>query len=163
MMKKWKTWSLKDKRLRLFYDYVPLDHTLLVNQWALTDGGIIGRNKKGEVKEGYFSSLFFDGEKCYHLERVRLVCSSNNESEYSAVIDTMVAIVDHYNFDRINMPKGIVIYTDSELVINQINNKWRVKAENLINFYKAAHQLSNEWRFKLTWVSGKIVKEVLGH
>ncbi len=70
---------------------------------------------------------------------------TNNELEYLAVIYALEYINNNYKH------KGVTIYTDSLLVTNQINGKWRVTTERLIPLYNKCIRKMTE-KIKVVWV-----------
>ncbi len=67
---------------------------------------------------------------------------TNNESEYMAVIH---ALKDNKNDD-------IDIYSDSQLIVNQINKKWKIKEKGLKKLADEIWKLSENREVKLYWV-----------
>ena len=63
--------------------------------------------------------------------------TTNNEAEYSGLLLGLNYLVDNNNYWKSNLQ----IQGDSLLVISQISNKWKVKAENLKPFHKQAKDL----------------------
>jgi len=67
---------------------------------------------------------------------------TNNIAEYKAVIRAM------REAKKLKV-KGIVINSDSQLVVNQLNGKFRVKNEGLKPAYKEAKKLMGGMKVKL--------------
>lgn len=63
---------------------------------------------------------------------------TNNQAEYEAFITSLYASRRFKN-------KEISIFTDSLLIANQINGKWRVKDANILSLYKKAKSLLTEY------------------
>ena len=53
---------------------------------------------------------------------------TNNEAEYKAIIKALEKAVEYTGWQ-------VEIYSDSELVINQINGEWRIKKNHLKDLY----------------------------
>lgn len=71
---------------------------------------------------------------------------TNNELEYLAVIYTL----EYINTNKL---KDITIYSDSKLIVNQLNNKWRVTNNKLSTLYeKAATKMLKCCGVQLKWV-----------
>jgi len=66
---------------------------------------------------------------------------TSNEMEYEGVISALQIAKD-----------GDTIYSDSQLVINQLTKKWKVKARNLISRYNYAKELYFNKNVKLLWI-----------
>ena len=71
--------------------------------------------------------------------------NTNNELEYLALIYALEYINNNYS------DKPVLIHTDSMLVANQINGKWRITTEHLIPLYEKARRKLNKLT-KITWV-----------
>ena len=70
---------------------------------------------------------------------------TNNELEYLALIYALEYINNNYS------DKPVLICSDSMLIVNQINGKWRVTTEHLIPLYEKAVKKMNKLT-KITWV-----------
>ena len=66
---------------------------------------------------------------------------TNNEMEYDGVIYALQLAKD-----------GDTIYSDSQLVVNQLTKNWKVKARNLISRYNYAKELFSNKNVKLLWI-----------
>lgn len=109
---------------------------------AFTDGGCRVTNpglgacafvlkKNGEVLH---TSGTFLGERV-----------SNNEAEYKGLISLL-------EYVRTNKLFGVLIYTDSQLMANQVNGVFRSAAPNLIKMRNYAQFLIAESTSQLKWV-----------
>jgi len=88
-------------------------------------GIVIDKNNK---KTGYY---FYTGH------------STNNEAEYKALIEAL-NIAKKLSFENVN------IFSDSELVCNQINGIYKVKSESLLTLNIMAKQLIDNFKtFKI--------------
>lgn len=73
---------------------------------------------------------------------------TNNEAEYAAILEALnwLSNKNHEN-------KQILIYSDSKLVVNQLNNKWQIKKKNLYYFYVAIKKTLNAFdNVKIRWI-----------
>ena len=68
--------------------------------------------------------------------------STNNEAEYTGLI---IGLKDAINLGI----KDLIVEGDSLLVINQMNGIYKVKSENLIELYKEATSLKNQFDYIL--------------
>jgi ribonuclease HI len=65
--------------------------------------------------------------------------ATNNTAEYHAIIIALRAAQ--------KIHKGpIQIYTDSNLAVNQITNKWKINQPHLYEYVKEIHQLMNNFQ-----------------
>lgn len=71
---------------------------------------------------------------------------TNNMSEYHALL---VALSEANNIGALD----IEIFTDSDLVANQINKRWRVKHHNIKPLHRQAMLILSSFRdFSITWI-----------
>jgi len=66
---------------------------------------------------------------------------TNNQAEYSAVIFALEKIKHLFGKDKVKNLK-VIIYSDSELIVNQINNKYKILEPELGNYFIKFHNLS---------------------
>lgn len=72
---------------------------------------------------------------------------SNNVAEYTALIEALRKCIElGYGGEEIH------IYSDSQLVVHQLNNSWRVKSPNIIPLWKKAMELCNNRDIKIEWI-----------
>lgn len=126
------------------------------------DGGS-RRNGSGD-SEGYYSFAVIHNGNVVKI--VRGVCeipgATNNQMEYDALLNSL-----RYSIDlaaRAGRPVKLTVKTDSSLVVNQVNGKWKVKNEDLdiareaVEYY--ASQLSG---FAIEWQPRERTVAILGH
>ena len=70
---------------------------------------------------------------------------TNNELEYLALLYALSYIRNNYR------SKNITIYSDSLLVVNQINQKWRITTEHLLPLYEKCKRKLTD-KIKIVWV-----------
>jgi ribonuclease HI len=81
--------------------------------------------------------------------------ASNNVAEYSALIKGLEWLRNH---DFLESP--IVVQGDSSLVVNQIKGKFKVKALRIIELYRRAKSLLDEFgNIRVEWVNRSQNKE----
>jgi ribonuclease HI len=111
-----------------------------------TDGACDLKRRRG----GY---AFFTGEK--------IVCgpvidATNNIAEYTAVIKLLEYLI--------SIKQSIVgetfIYTDSELVVNQLNGIYRVRHPNMIPLHQRAKELLRNMRVSVRWIPRDQISEI---
>ena len=84
---------------------------------------------------------------------------TSNESEYMAVIKALEFLSKEVPPDA-----NILIQSDSKLVVLQCKRKWRVKARNLRPLRARVFDLMKRFgNVEFQWISGKEVKQILGH
>ena len=78
---------------------------------------------------------------------------TNNEAEYLALIEILKKIISF-------KIKKIKIFGDTQLIVNQINGRYRIKQDNMKHLYRQAKALLShipEW--KLEWIKRSKNKE----
>lgn len=86
--------------------------------------------------------------------RYRKKNPTNNELEYLALLYALGYVRDKYKC------RQVTIYSDSQLIVNQMNGKWRVTTPNLIDLHdKCSRMITN--KIKLKWISRKF--NLAGH
>jgi ribonuclease HI len=98
--------------------------------WYVDGSGWNGKRSAFCVKSGDFQDISEFTEPL-----------TNNDMEYGAVIMALMLCRD-----------GDTIYSDSQLVVNQVVNNWKVNALNLKEKNKLAKQLLKERDAKLVWI-----------
>jgi ribonuclease HI len=76
---------------------------------------------------------------------------TNNVAEYEAVLAGLLMC---WSSDDIKDP---LIYSDSQLVVNQVNGKWSCNAKALIPLHFSIQQIAKDYRFRLFQVPRNVV------
>lgn len=72
---------------------------------------------------------------------------TNNVAEYTALIYALKEI------KRLGLEnKFLTIRSDSQLLVNQMNRKWAVKAPLIVSLYKLAKDLVNRLHYRVEWI-----------
>ncbi len=79
------------------------------------------RSNPGDASIGV--SILLDGKEVHTISK-KIGIATNNEAEYQALIDGLNYCVD-------NSIKEIKVFLDSNLVVEQVNKNFKVKAGNL--------------------------------
>lgn len=79
---------------------------------------------------------------------------TNNELEYLALLYALQYIKDKHN------DKQVTIYSDSKLIVNQINGNYRITTDSLLILYNKCKPMMNK-KIKLVWLSRKF--NLAGH
>jgi ribonuclease HI len=80
------------------------------------------------------------------IVKTRGVNPTNNELEYLALLYALEYIANNYK------KRNITIYSDSMLIVNQINGKWRVTTPKLTPLWNKCMKLVTD-KMKIKWVS----------
>lgn len=119
------------------------------------DGGCLGNEAHGK-REAYGS--ISDGRT---FERFQFAdAQTNNEAEYRILI----ALLGNLLHDRVDPEKPQTdIYTDSQLLVGQLTQGWKVKANNLLSLHKEAASGLRKTGARLIKVPRDQIVEKLGH
>ena len=95
------------------------------------------RSNPGDASIGI--SILLDGKEVHTISK-KIGIATNNEAEYQALIDGLNYCVD-------NSIKEIEVFLDSNLVVEQVNKNFKVKAANLKVLNSKAEELIKEFKF----------------
>ncbi|MFA6250602.1 MAG: ribonuclease HI family protein [Candidatus Shapirobacteria bacterium] len=99
-----------------------------------TDGGARGNPGiagYGFVLKNDTGDILYQGKKFLGVK-------TNNEAEYLGLIAALAYLTDHLSAYS---PASLNIFSDSELLINQLRGRYKVKAPNLKPLFAAASDL----------------------
>jgi len=77
---------------------------------------------------------------------------TNNEAEYEALISALLICSMSTEID------DPIIYSDSAVVVNQVNGKWKCTTKGLIPLLMSVNIIKNEYRFRLIQVPRDYVR-----
>jgi ribonuclease HI len=85
--------------------------------------------------------------------------TTNNEAEYATLINLLKYLKDNWNEDE------VLIRMDSQLVIDTMSGLKGVNGNALKIFHKQAQTLKKACKFniRITWITGDLMKVILGH
>ena len=95
------------------------------------------RSNPGDASIGV--SILLDGKEVETISK-KIGIATNNEAEYQALIDGLNYCVD-------NSIKEIEVFLDSNLVVEQVNKNFKVKAANLKVLNFKVEELIKEFKF----------------
>ena len=95
------------------------------------------RSNPGDASIGV--SILLDGKEVHAISK-KIGIATNNEAEYQALIDGLNFCID-------NSIKEIEVFLDSNLVVEQVNKNFKVKAENLKELNSKVDELIQEFNF----------------
>ena len=95
------------------------------------------RSNPGDASIGI--SILLDGKEVHTISK-KIGNATNNEAEYQALIDGLNYCVD-------NSIKEIQVFLDSNLVVEQVNKNFKVKAGNLKVLNSKVDDLIQEFNF----------------
>jgi ribonuclease HI len=109
---------------------------------AYFDGAAI--NNPGPAGIGYV--ILNDNNEIIWKHSEAIGIATNNEAEYQALIVLAKKLVDK----KID---NVVIYGDSQLVVNQVNGKWRINHQHLFKLHREVCNILSEINnWQLHWV-----------
>ncbi|NTU74299.1 ribonuclease HI family protein [Candidatus Roizmanbacteria bacterium] len=91
-----------------------------------TDGGSL--NNPGEAASAY---VIFQESTLLTENAVRIGIASNNIAEYSALIFALEKVIELIDTHQITQPESISVYSDSQLMISQLNGVYKIKHEGM--------------------------------
>ena len=95
------------------------------------------RSNPGDASIGI--SILLDGKEVHTISK-KIGIATNNEAEYQSLIDGLNYCVD-------NSIKEIEVFLDSNLVVEQVNKNFKVKAGNLKVLNSKVDDLIQEFNF----------------
>lgn len=125
------------------------------------DGGSLGNPGKG-----YGSFHLADRNGFESIERLEFGDDvTNNQAEYRTFIAGIEAAISHANARSLDpISQSICIKTDSKLVVEQVNGRWKVKHPGLQPLCAEARRLLSKFgRTELTWHPRDRTVKLLGH
>lgn len=121
---------------------------------AYCDGGCSGNG--GVSARGYGSFRIVGDDGTDEIQRFDYGSITNNAAEYRALIDLL-------EYLEIKNIKGIQVFTDSALLVNQVLGNWKVKAIHLQAYRDKAAQLVKATESRLDWLPRGNIVDKLGH
>ena len=122
-----------------------------MNIEVFCDGASRGQGQK-KVGEAACATVVYKNRKKGAQFARGLGQRSNNEAEYEAVIAGLLVCSMSDFLDPI-------IYTDSAVVANQINGKWKCKNESLMPLLMTIEDIREEYKFRVFQVPRNFVWE----
>jgi ribonuclease HI len=129
---------------------------------AVVDGGSRGN---GAANEGYGSYVLSTRDGRKETIRLDLGTATNNEAEYQTLIAALKDLVGRIQrADRAPSGYSLLAHTDSQLMVGQLTQGWKVKAANLRPLVDEAKSLMQAFgRCDLVKVPRDEIVRVLGH
>jgi ribonuclease HI len=129
---------------------------------AVVDGGSRGN---GAANEGYGSYVLSTRDGRKETIRLDLGTATNNEAEYQTLIAALKDLVGRIQrADRDPSGYSLLAHTDSQLMVGQLTQGWKVEAANLSPLVDEAKSLMQAFgRCDLVKVPRDEIVRVLGH
>lgn len=119
---------------------------------AFVDGASRGSGNPDKYGHGAAAVMIYKNKKLIGQYARGLGRRTNNEAEYEAVL---MALLMCWSADLVDP----VIYSDSEMVVNQINDKWRCNNDDLLPLLHSIREIGSVFRFRLVHVPRSYVAE----
>lgn len=122
-----------------------------MNIEVFCDGASRGQGQK-KIGEAACAAIVYKNRKKVAQFARGLGLRSNNEAEFEAVISALLicSMSDFYD---------PIIYTDSAVVANQINGKWKCRNNALLPLLMTIEDIREEFNFKVVQVERNFVWE----
>jgi len=112
-----------------------------------TDGGSL--NNPGNAASAY---LIFQNGSLLAKETKKIGIKTNNIAEYQALIMAWEKITELINTKKIILPEKIEFFSDSQLMVNQLLGKYRVKDQELKKSFLLVRLLSEKIKTKVNYI-----------
>ncbi len=122
-----------------------------LNIEVFCDGASRGQGQKRFGEAACAVVVYKNKRKVVEFAR-GLGARTNNEAEYEAVITSLLICTMSEFVDPI-------IYTDSAVVANHVNQKWICKHPSLVPLLMTIEEIKSEYRFRLIQVPRLLVAE----
>lgn len=119
---------------KIYFDGSPAENKYIV-------GLLVIENKVNSKMRGYDRIVYHTVKEVKYPGKI-----TNNKAEYLALIEA-IKYADKNNLD------DIIFYGDSQLVVNQVNGKYRVKDNELFSLYKiVVNNLKKFLNARIEWI-----------
>lgn len=119
---------------------------------VFVDGAARGQGQDPEGGNASCGAVFYRNKKKVGQIARLLGRRTNNEAEYEAVLMAVYICWSREIVDPI-------IYSDSKVVVNQVNGTWNCTDEKLLPLYLSIKEIEKEYRFRLVLEPRKFVHE----
>ncbi|MCL5089803.1 MAG: ribonuclease HI family protein [Candidatus Marsarchaeota archaeon] len=103
-----------------------------------TDGA--SRGNPGKSASGF---AVYEGEKLIKEDVLYNNIATNNYAEYKAVIGALTWCKNNLkNIQEVNC----TVYSDSQLVVNQLNRAYKVKSERILELYRKVNEIAKDFK-----------------
>tara|TARA_Y100001970_G_C13989902_1_gene727669 strand:- start:38 stop:574 length:537 start_codon:yes stop_codon:yes gene_type:complete len=122
--------SKKGESIKKAWDTIDSDYSLFIDGAAEFDEDLKPNNAG-------IGGLIKKGDKLIYSFSKNIGIRTNNEAEYSALIEGIKACLDHKIYH-------INIFSDSELVVNQVNGKYKLKDPKMIKLHDEVKKICSK-------------------
>ncbi|MFX1575195.1 MAG: ribonuclease HI family protein [Promethearchaeota archaeon] len=93
---------------------------------------------RGNPGPAAYAFLFIHNDNIILEEAGYIGTATNNTAEYHAIINAL-KVAEKFHIGHLQ------VYSDSNLAIQQINNKWKINYPHLEKLYRTVHQLRKNY------------------
>lgn len=129
------------------------------------DGGSRGNGAPNSEGYGSFLIQLLDESQQLSNQLTFGIGITNNEAEYMSLIAALEHVATAFRSVAADLKTiNLTVRMDSQLVIGQMANDWKIKAQNLIPLAIQAKSLISEFgSIRFEKISGDQMKTILGH
>lgn len=133
---------------------------------VFADGGCLNNGAPDAEAYGSYHIRAMRGDHVLKLEYSGRMMypqhTTNNAAEFQIVLDALDFLLKHTSHERILYP--VVVYSDSQLVVNAISGDFRVSAAHLVPIFRAIQERIQKFdTLVVQHVSRAEMFKVLGH
>lgn len=108
--------------------------------FVYTDGG-----SRGNPGHSGFGVVIYDDNRQLIAQISKYIgIATNNEAEYSALVEALMWLRDNSSLHQIT---EVTFYSDSQLMVRQLQGRYKVKAPNILPLFNQAKTLLNSLNF----------------
>ena len=131
-----------------------------------TDGGSL--NNPGPAASAF---LLYLGEEILYEEGKAIGVATNNDAEYTALINALKKVIELKNLGQLQDVEKINCFADSSLVVNQVNGLWKIKHAPIRAYVSLVKNLEQEVELPISYTyvpreqntaADALVKKALG-
>ncbi|OQY66763.1 hypothetical protein B6D29_02560 [Microgenomates bacterium UTCPR1] len=111
-----------------------------------TDGG-----SKGNPGPASIGVVFYLDGKIILQHKEKIGIATNNDAEYRALTKALETVKDRFNNKNENSDLKIEIYSDSKLMVNQVNGLFKVKNNKIKEYILKIRGLEQEVKKEITY------------
>ncbi len=131
-----------------------------------TDGGSL--NNPGQAASAFV--MYVDDKEIYS-EGKAIGIATNNDAEYTALVNALRKVIEMQKNGMLKGVAKISVYSDSNLMVSQVNGSWKIKHAPIQKYVFEIHALEVEIGLPISYtyfpreentVADGLVKKALG-
>lgn len=116
-----------------------------------TDGGSKGNPGPAAIGIVCYSVNGSDTKEELFRYREDIGTATNNEAEYGAVVKALEIVAEKVSEGSLEAPESISFFSDSKLLVEQVNGNWKVKKGHIQEFVLKIRGLEVELGMPVTY------------